>query len=161
MSTTNFPGRTSTEDRDLGYDKLLEDLAGIGSEPHVLAGIRQQEGEEIESGDDINLATIAAINEFGAGSVPSRPFLRSTVDKNQKKYAGLLEKAITNAVDGKATVEEGLELLGLHAVRDIQRTIRDNDFDANAPATIEAKGSSKPLIDTGRLRQSIDFEIGE
>lgn len=148
----------SVSDRDFGYDRIIKELGSL-DEPAVLVGIRQEQGVEVPEGSSINLATIAAINEFGTKDIPSRPFLRSTVDKNRDKYADQLATIVRDSVDGKRSIEDGLERLGLTAVADIQRTITTNDFAANAPSTIAAKGSSKPLIDTGRLRQSIDFEI--
>lgn len=154
----------SVTDRDFGYARIIEDLEAMTSEPHVLVGIRQAEGIEVAEGDDLNLATIAAINEFGTddGRIPSRPFLRQTVDENRDVYAKEMGKAITDQLDGKRTLVEGLELVGLRAVRDVQKKIRNNDFYRNVPSTVAAKrGSTKPLIDTGRLRQSIDFEVGE
>ena len=41
----------------------------------------------------------------------------------------------------------------------IQRKIVDGTFEPNAPSTIRKKGSSRPLIDTGRMRQSVNFII--
>lgn len=52
-----------------------------------------------------------------------------------------------------------LELLGLRAVGDVQSRIADGIEPAISKATAARKGSTKPLIDTGRLRQSIDSEV--
>lgn len=151
----------SVTDKDLGYDRILAALGDMGDdEPFVLVGIRQSEGSSTVAGSDLTLATIAAINEFGTDKIPSRPFLRSTVDTNRDEYAEDIADAFKAVLDGKAPLEAGLNKLGLKAVRDVQRTIKSNDFARNAPSTIAAKGSTSPLIDTGRLRQSIDYEIG-
>ncbi|MAQ92636.1 MAG: hypothetical protein CMM84_03770 [Rhodothermaceae bacterium] len=40
------------------------------------------------------------------------------------------------------------------------RRIQAGDFEANAPATVAAKGSSSPLVDTGRYVQSISVAYG-
>jgi hypothetical protein len=45
------------------------------------------------------------------------------------------------------------------AVGDIQHEITVLRHPPNAPATIRAKGSSKPLIDTGEMRQSVTYQI--
>ena len=148
-------------DIDKGYDNLVAELGSM-DQPYVLVGIRQDKGGQVELGEELTLAAIASVNEFGSedGHVPSRPFLRFTVDSNQAEYVAELGEIIGRAVDGKATTEEGLTKLGLKAVRDVQATITTNDFKENAQATKDAKGSTSPLIDTGRLRQSIDFEVG-
>ena len=152
----------SVTDRDLGYRRIIEDLKALSDAPHVLVGIRQAEGSKIAEGEEITLAGIAAVNEFGSadGKIPSRPFLRSTVDENRDKYVKVMETNAKLMLDGKSSMEKGLTLLGFRVVRDVQKKIRNNDFPRNAPATIKEKKSSKPLIDTGRLRQSIDFELG-
>ena len=49
--------------------------------------------------------------------------------------------------------------LGEKVVADVQRKIVALKDPPNAPSTIAKKGSANPLIDTGRLRQSIDFEV--
>ena len=41
----------------------------------------------------------------------------------------------------------------------VQAEIVDGDFEPNAPSTIKKKGSDKPLIDTGKMRQSVNFVI--
>ena len=41
----------------------------------------------------------------------------------------------------------------------VQKTIKEGSFVPNAPSTIRKKGSDKPLIDTGRLRQSVNYHI--
>ena len=43
--------------------------------------------------------------------------------------------------------------------REIQQSIRQLRTPPNSPLTIAMKGSSNPLINTGKLRNSVDFEI--
>ena len=52
-----------------------------------------------------------------------------------------------------------LSVLGMALVGDVQQRIRNRIPPPNAPYTIARKGSDVPLIDTGRLRQSIDFVV--
>ena len=49
--------------------------------------------------------------------------------------------------------------LGLRIQRDVQRTIRNLSDPPNSPITIHNKKSSNPLIDTGRLRQSVTYKV--
>jgi len=150
----------SVSDKDLGYDRIMKELRGLGKDdPSILVGIRQKDGQKVAEGEELNLATIAAFNEFGTSTIPSRPFLRSTVDENRSKYGEVIAKGLRAAIDGRQRFKVSLDRLGLMVVSDVQKKITDNDFPRNAPSTIERKGSSKPLIDTGRLRQSIDYEI--
>ena len=43
----------------------------------------------------------------------------------------------------------------------MQQEIVDGGFVANKPSTIKKKKSEQPLIDTGHMRQSVDFVIKE
>ena len=50
-------------------------------------------------------------------------------------------------------------LLGQTCVNTIQTYIRDLSSPANSGLTVANKGSSSPLVDTGRLLGSIDYEV--
>lgn len=147
-------------DRDMGYREAMRRLLGE-SDSHVYVGIRQDQGETVAEGDDINLAGIAAVNEFGSddGHIPERSFLRSTVDENRSEYADVLQRLVENHVDGKAHIDDSINELGVRAVRDVQTKIRTLREPENADSTKKKKKSDNPLIDTGRLRQSIDYEV--
>lgn len=41
----------------------------------------------------------------------------------------------------------------------VQTTIEDGYFEPNSEATIRRKGSSHPLIDTGTMKNSVNFVI--
>lgn len=142
-------------DRDLGYRKIMRNLREMGRAPvEVFVGVRAESGAE--------LVTIAAVNEFGSsdGHVPERSYLRSTVDENRAKYLKALTAATGKGIDkGRATMARELGKVGQVAVGDVQRKIRDIDTPPNAPSTIRQKGFDNPLIETGRLRQSIDFKV--
>lgn len=100
-----------------------------------------------------NMASLAAVLEFGSadGRIPPRPFLRQTLAENQQKYADLFADLFKQ---GKAP-NAIYETIALIAQGDVQQNIVNGGWVPNAPSTIKRKGSSKPLIDTGRLRQSV------
>ena len=54
---------------------------------------------------------------------------------------------------------QGLERIGAVVAGAIQQSIRDLRDPPNAPATIERKGSSNPLIDTGFMRLSVSWRV--
>ncbi len=64
-------------------------------------------------------------------------------------------------IDGQLKPEGVLKNLGEFYQMKIQMTIRNAGSWAvpNAPSTVERKGSSSPLIDTGRMVQSVRYEI--
>lgn len=156
-------------DRDLGYARIVRNLGMIraaslgGSGPSVFVGVRDAAGPHT---DGTPLILIAAVQEFGSadGHVPERSFLRSTIDEQREKYVGLIVKILEASYkapigSGRAVLRGGLGRLGALAVGDVQKKITALNAPPNAPSTIAKKGSANPLIDTGRLRQSIDFEV--
>jgi hypothetical protein len=162
--------RTGVIDRDRGWARFLEALPAMGS-PKVAVGILQDKGGEVDEEGGITLAGIAAVNEFGSedGHIPERSFLRSTVDDNEAVYLRELMNAAGAAVDAmvqqgatgaEAVLEQGLGVLGARVKRDVQNKIRDLRDPPNAEATLAAKyPGDNPLIDTGRMRQSIAFAV--
>ena len=64
-------------------------------------------------------------------------------------------------LDGDIDSLTALTTVGMVTVADVQRMITSAKSWAtpNKPGTIRKKGSSSPLIDLGRLRQSITFTV--
>ncbi len=96
----------------------------------------------------------AVVNNFGLG-VPRRPFMNVAFAKNKAEY----RKVIANGFKKIETlnVEKLIGKLGVKGQGDVQRAIVELRTPANSEKTIEAKGSSNPLIDTGHMRQSVTF----
>jgi hypothetical protein len=151
----------SVSDTDRGYDALRRALGAPDVE--VLVGVREEAGAEVVDGSDLTIAGLATIHEFGAetpfASIPERSFLRSTLDENRDRYLDEVARGVGDTIDGKTTGARVLERVGARAAGDVKRKIIDLSDPENAPSTIEQKGSSNPLVDTGRLAQSIDHEV--
>ena len=60
-----------------------------------------------------------------------------------------------------ASGEQILKKIGIFQKDLIQEKITEGEFAPNAASTVKKKGSSKPLIDTGRMRQSVNYVIKE
>lgn len=130
--------------------QLIEQIKA-SSEKAVYVGFPAEFNEKVEGSDNFNLASLAAVLEFGNERIPSRPFLRQTLAENQEKYTALFVKLFENGV----SIEQIYEQIALIAQGDVQQNIVNGKWTANAPSTIKRKKSSKPLIDTGKLRQSV------
>ena len=115
-----------------------------------------QSGDAEDNGADV--AQVAMWNELGTSHMPSRPFLRMSGDDNVDKINSMCQSSLKEVVNGGGA-EQCLKKLGVFAVSLIQKKIEDGSFAPNAPSTIAKKGSDKPLIDTGRMRQSTKYVI--
>ena len=138
---------TSTKN---GLEQLIKQLEGLNAKD-VYVGIPESKNSNVEGAGQFNLASLAAVLEFGNQHIPSRPFLRQTLAENQQKYTALFAEGINNGEDYAALMNK----IALIAQGDVQENMVKGDWVANAPSTIKRKGSSKPLIDTGHLRKSI------
>ena len=108
--------------------------------------------------DGVDIANIAMWNELGTSRSPARPFMRKSVDENTDKIKSMCARQLKRLGQG-ASAQDILEKIGVFQKGLIQRKIVDGTFEPNAPSTIRKKGSSRPLIDTGRMRQSVNFII--
>ncbi|ETS31164.1 hypothetical protein PTE_03118 [Photorhabdus khanii NC19] len=101
------------------------------------------------------LASAAANNI----NIPERSFLRSTFNENKGKYANKLAKSIKSELKNNGDPQQALEKLGEIVARDVKRKIQAGIDPPLSQATIKRKKSSKPLIETGQLLQSITYEV--
>ena len=137
-----------------GIDGVMKRTKSAALKVGLLAGL----GEHPESDDGTTIVEVGAINEFGAGNVPERPFLRTTIAENHKKYSRIRKKVLKNIIDGDMSVEQAVGVLGLESQKDIIQMINDWDDPPNSPETEERKGANNPLIDTGIMKKSIHWE---
>lgn len=133
------------------FQKMLQDLGVL----EVRVGFQHGKATE-EDGTDV--CDVAAWNELGTVNMPSRPFLRKSVDENESKINSFLQSKKKDLVNG-VSAEQVLKEIGIFQKDLIQEKITEGSFEPNAESTIKKKGSSKPLIDTGRMRQSVNYEI--
>ncbi|QXF35240.1 hypothetical protein CE143_20230 [Photorhabdus luminescens] len=91
--------------------------------------------------------------------IPERSFLRSTFNEKKGDYAKDLTKGIQSELLNDGDLVKAFEKLGEKVVGDVKAKILSGVEPALSPKTIRRKGSSKPLIDTGQLLQSITYEV--
>lgn len=140
-------------------DALLK-AAGVKA---VLVGVLRGTGAHPNAKSGHTIAEIAWWNEFGTKRIPERPFLRWTL-RGHNYYREELSRALLATLRGKGDSFRNIKPIGATAARDVRKMISTGPFVANAPATIRKKSTSagvkaRPLIDTGALRQSIQFEV--
>lgn len=143
-----------------GFDQFILRVQGIGKRMQPAAPQTVAVGVLAKSGAD--LVIIAAANEYGAiagngAVIPSRPFLRLAL--RSKDVAAFVRATMTTYYKGGLDLFGALTRIGLFTQGAVRKSIGSNIPPPNAPSTIAKKGSSATLIDTGRLRQSISYEI--
>ncbi|KIL72717.1 hypothetical protein SD77_3452 [Bacillus badius] len=91
-------------------------------------------------------------------TIPERSFVRSTFDEKEETWSEFLKRQLNLVLSGQISVEDMFNRMGAIAAADIQEKMA-NSSPANAGATISAKRSSNPLIDTGGLRQRVTWKV--
>lgn len=105
------------------------------------------------------VAEVAAYNEFGTRAIPERPFFRGSL---RRMGDGALESAAEAVADAELNLTRaGVDAVGAAAASLLQEAIVDLREPPNAPSTIERKGSTNPLVDTGVLRQSVTHRVND
>ena len=92
-------------------------------------------------------------------TIPERSFLRSGFDENHKQVLKDNDAVINAMIGGKMTVNAGAGMIGQQLAKAIQNYARALSSPANHPFTVEQKGSSNPLIDSGDMIGAITFEV--
>lgn len=148
-------------DNDSKYQKLRKQLKKAKGKPHVAVGVLGQDGGKRHEDSVATIVDVASWNEFGTDTAPARSFLRSVYEQDVAKFLSIMRRVRMQVATGKMSIKDALELVGIYAQAQVQKKITDggDPYIPNAARTIEKKGSSSPLIDTGQLRQSIRYEV--
>lgn len=141
------------EDIDLGFAEIVRNVRELDGKT-VKAGILKDAGREPNG---TSLVDVAIYNEFGTSRIPSRPFLRIATDRNKTTWQNESERIVDKVL---AKHNPNFSILGRRMVENIRDVIGNKSLLApNAPATIRKKGHDKPLIDKGKLKSSVAYEV--
>lgn len=138
-------------------DGYLKRLAKKVATPGTLR-VGFLEGRTYPDGTSVPL--VAAIQNFGAPArwIPPRPFFSNMIADKAAGWGPALGKILeANGNDGAAA----LALMGEGIKGQLQQSIRDTNAPPLAESTIARKGFEKPLVDTGLMLNSVDFEVKE
>jgi hypothetical protein len=150
--------RNRIRDVDRGYKKLFRTLKKSRLQDLVVTvGVHASAGGH-KSGD-LTVAEVGAFHEFGLGNNPERSFIRAWFDETKGTNRKLLLAVYRKVLKGDLDEARALGVMGAAFAGQIQERISKGIPPELAPETVERKGSSKPLIDTGQLRASVTFEV--
>ena len=135
------------------FKRMLEQMAERGD-----LGARVQVGiiEQATYKDGQSVAQVAAWNEFGTTHIPSRPFFRQTIAQNKSQWG---KQAASVLKAHHYDVPLALGAVGEIVKGQLVDTIQNFNQPPNATSTIAKKGFDKPLVDTGTLWRSIDYQV--
>jgi hypothetical protein len=125
--------------------------------------------------DGTSVIMVGTVHEFGSPKmrIPPRSFLRSTIIYGRSKYLLDMKKLAASVSKGKRSIDKAMGLLGLRVSTDVKETITKSGPDLSggtfkqlSTRTLQGrlnkdKYSAKPLMDTGHLRATITFTVGD
>ena len=154
--------------------KIINEL----SKKKILIGILGASGSDI--------VMIANVNEFGANititpkmrtffranriylnkstttlKIPERSYIRASYDSNINKINNYVDKQLTQVLSLSIPVNVFLDRVGNYCVSIIKSFMTDLSTPPKSQVTLKLSGKNKtnPLIDTGRLRNSITYKV--
>ena len=142
---------------DHGWKRIERELKRMDAS-YVKVGLLSGAGS-YAGGGRANLVDIGTFNEFGTKTIPERPFMRQSFEKNIAAIRKRFDSLVGEIYVGRTDTEGALHEIGERHKGEIQGEIVSGGWTPNAPSTIRKKGSSKPLIDTGAMRQAINYEV--
>lgn len=156
-------------------DEVLERIKGLEG-MSVKVGVLSSAGGEMlmianvqEFGCDIevtNKMRVFFLNNFGFWTtkkvikIPERSFVRTSFDAKGEEVFSSGDDLLREVIEGNLSARNFYEILGQTAADTIRNfMVNEVNSPANASLTIANKGSSNPLVDTGRLKDAVDYEI--
>lgn len=141
-----------------GMDELVTSMKANSGRTTVFVGFLRSSGTH-KGGEGMNVASVAHQNEFGTEKIPERSFMRSAMNENRKKIKKMCLALAKKVLHGEMDEHKALSVLGLFLQNKFRSKIQEGIPPPNAPSTIAAKGSDHTLIDSGQMRDSVDFEV--
>lgn len=119
----------------------------------------------VERTGSLSNAQLASIHEFGLSTAPARPFVRPPFMANKAAYLEILRSAYAQAMlsNNSDMFRRALALVGQKMAADIKGYVTSGPGvpPPLAASTIKAKGSTRPLVDTGQMINSVTYEVVE
>ena len=138
---------------DHGFDNIIRQALKLDGKG-VKVGIRRGKG----SHDGTDMLDIAVYNHFGTDTIPARPFVSDCAEKNAGQIQEAQKRLVYRVYQGGLSADGALAELGAWYVNVQKGHILHGGWTPNAPATIKRKGSNRPLVDTGQLVNTVDWE---
>ena len=130
----------------------------------VAVGLPKNKGFKQYSTNSSNVLDVGLVHEYGSISrnIPQRSFLRTPFFVKDKEIQKMIDSKLIAVFDKKETVFSSLSKIGIFAAGISQKAFTTKGYGNWKPLkekTIERKGSSRELIDTGILRSSITYVV--
>lgn len=136
------------------------DLFFITSEAGYVFGVVEKQRKRKKGGDDLVFLFLL----LPSVTIPERSFIRAGYDANKDRLAEVVQAEVAEIYQGRQTARKAAEWIGGKAVEFIQQYMEEASHFTPKGSIQRDRAPSyadKPLIVTGRLRNSITFKVEE
>lgn len=143
------------------WNALQAALKGLDKQV-VKVGILASKGGGKADENGFTLADRAAVHEYGSedGTIPERRWLRGTFATYEKELIALQTSLAKSFFRGHLTADKALQQLGVWSANKVKTHVKQDTITPPLKlSTIAAKGSDRPLIDTGLMVNSVNYEV--
>lgn len=117
-----------------------------------------------EENDNLPVAQVAQWQEEGTDMIPMRPFIGAGFMIKEIEKHKWITPQVNQWIDaiarGRMSWTQLYNHLGPIFVQMMQKEIEKWQIPMNAPLTVELKGFNDPLIDTGKMMDSVNYRLG-
>ena len=152
----------TAEAKDAGSPRSFSDLEFIPISPGYGYLVREKPEAKGKAYDPDNYDWLYMLVE--SVEIPERSFIRAGFDHNKNKLAEIVQNEVARIWQGQQTADGAISWIGGQAVGLIQQFMSDaSNFEPKGKIQRERYPSyaDSPLMVTGRLRNSITWEVEE
>ena len=157
---TSISVKSDLKDWESLKNKLL-----VSDDKELRIGFFQEDTYGPEN-NNLPVAAVAAWQDLGAPfngpqHIPPRPFMRIGLRDilKSKSMTDKYKETFTRALANKGSLKLSYSGIAKTVVPELKKVIDDWTTPPNAPSTIEQKGKNDPLVDTGKMRDSVKAKI--
>lgn len=152
--------------------------------PKMRQAIKGLDGRKVQAGVFGEQAWLAGIHEYGCKikvtdkmraflhsqglhlkdsteyiTIPERAFLRNGYDSGRKAVVDDMEEVLCEVLAGNLSPDLLFNQVGEWMVSHIRDYAAELDSPPNHPFTVDRKGSSNPLVDSGDMINAVSYEV--
>jgi hypothetical protein len=123
----------------------------------ITGGIHEEQGADRHDEGPLSVVEVAAVNEFGAGKIPARMWLRGWVPLGAKRVVEQIRSAMQGMARTQRYESRPFEQIAHGLMSSIRGRILAGEIKpANAAATLARKApETRPLVEHGQMADAI------
>jgi hypothetical protein len=146
--------------------RVAQDALGELRRTYAMVGVPEDKAARTpeHGGKQVTNASLLYIHTNGSPleHIPARPVLQPAITDSREQIGQCLAEAAQKAIEGdREGMLQKLDKAGMQGQNAARAWFTDpkNGWAPNSQATIDEKGSSRPLIDEDEMRKSITYVV--